>query len=213
MKRDQAGRYASSTQGPKSVLEKFCSQRSAAFPCVYEIRHAASGGRYIGSTANLRKRVWTHLLALRARRHHSNLLQRAYDVHGEHSIEVVIVQTHAHIGDARHAETVAIAEAMGDPLLFNVDIRARSAEGRRESPKWQAAIRASLEKARTPEAMAKHREKCARSVRVTHSDTGESRTFPTGREAARCIGCQPPQITRSHQKGVAVKGWKVEIAL
>jgi group I intron endonuclease len=56
---------------------------SAGF--VYAIRNTANGGMYIGSTTNFKSRWGTHRSALRNGRHHSFILQKAWDKHGEHN--------------------------------------------------------------------------------------------------------------------------------
>lgn len=50
-----------------------------AIAFVYEIRHVDSGKRYIGSTVRWPDRWKEHRAALRAGKHHSVLLQRAWD--------------------------------------------------------------------------------------------------------------------------------------
>jgi len=49
---------------------------------VYEILNTANGKRYIGSSANVFKRLKEHENALRRGAHHSILLQRAWDKYG-----------------------------------------------------------------------------------------------------------------------------------
>ena len=52
---------------------------------VYEIRNAANGKRYIGSSVNLLKRGDKHFRQLRRGNHHSIVLQRAFNKYGEDS--------------------------------------------------------------------------------------------------------------------------------
>jgi group I intron endonuclease len=58
---------------------------------VYEIRHIETGKRYIGSTARWPARRNEHLRALRAGKHHSVLLQRAWNKYGEGAFECELV--------------------------------------------------------------------------------------------------------------------------
>ncbi|BFG72109.1 hypothetical protein PTKU46_01420 [Paraburkholderia terrae] len=52
-------------------------------PGVYEIVHIKSGRTYIGSAADMVKRVAYHRWALRYCRHHNRFLQRSWDKYGE----------------------------------------------------------------------------------------------------------------------------------
>lgn len=54
---------------------------------IYEIRHKASGRRYVGSAVSIRKRWGDHKRGLGSGRHHSRFLQRAWDKHGEEGFE------------------------------------------------------------------------------------------------------------------------------
>jgi group I intron endonuclease len=60
--------------------------------CIYRIVHTDSGKCYVGQTVNLRSRKSTHLCALRAGRHHSRYLQRAFDLHGEDAFSFEILE-------------------------------------------------------------------------------------------------------------------------
>lgn len=59
---------------------------------VYAIRHIATGREYIGSTNRFSKRSWTHVADLKAGRHHSAYLQRAWNKYGEEAFEFVILE-------------------------------------------------------------------------------------------------------------------------
>lgn len=54
---------------------------------IYEIVNKVNGKRYIGSTINYKARWHTHRSALRNGKHHSFILQRAWDKHGADSFE------------------------------------------------------------------------------------------------------------------------------
>jgi len=54
---------------------------------VYAIENAVNGRRYIGSTTNYKSRWHTHKSALRRGKHHSFILQKAWDKYGEKSFE------------------------------------------------------------------------------------------------------------------------------
>lgn len=63
-----------------------------ARPGIYEIRNLGNGHRYIGSTANMRKRQWEHLCALRKGKHHSRYLQRAWFRYGAERFVFEVVE-------------------------------------------------------------------------------------------------------------------------
>lgn len=66
-------------------------------PVVYAIRNLVNGKRYIGSTAAMKGRKAKHLADLRAKRHHSSILQHAYDKYGEQSFVFEVIETVAEV--------------------------------------------------------------------------------------------------------------------
>jgi group I intron endonuclease len=58
---------------------------------VYAIRNRVNGHAYIGSTKGYKARWHTHRSALRRKVHHSFILQRAWDKHGEDAFEFKIL--------------------------------------------------------------------------------------------------------------------------
>ena len=61
-------------------------------PGIYSITHLASGQRYIGSSRNLRCRLWTHRSKLRKDRHNNLHLQRAWNKYGEQAFKFEILE-------------------------------------------------------------------------------------------------------------------------
>lgn len=61
-------------------------------PGIYKITCLPTGKIYIGGAVNLRKRWNEHRAALRARRHRSQYLQRAWNKYGESAFEFSIVE-------------------------------------------------------------------------------------------------------------------------
>lgn len=51
--------------------------------CIYEIRNIITNDLYIGSTVNFNDRKWRHFSDLKKGKHHSIILQRAFDKYGE----------------------------------------------------------------------------------------------------------------------------------
>lgn len=54
---------------------------------IYEIRHVASGKRYVGSSVNIQRRWWKHRCMLKNGTHHSTRLQRSWCKHGPDAFE------------------------------------------------------------------------------------------------------------------------------
>ena len=59
---------------------------------IYRIRNSVNQKIYIGSSKDIEERWYNHKRALRAGRHHSILLQRSWDKHGEESFVFEIVE-------------------------------------------------------------------------------------------------------------------------
>ena len=64
------------------------------FSCcgVYGIRHNASNRIYVGGSKNVRKRIYQHLRALKAKKHHSRHFQRAWNKHGQEAFTVFLLE-------------------------------------------------------------------------------------------------------------------------
>jgi group I intron endonuclease len=58
---------------------------------IYEILNTDSGVRYIGSSVNIKQRFAEHLKMLKADKHHSIYLQRAWNKYGEQAFKFKIV--------------------------------------------------------------------------------------------------------------------------
>lgn len=56
---------------------------------IYAIRNTVNGNAYIGSTTNYKSRWFTHKSLLRKGKHHSFILQRAWDKYGEAAFAVI----------------------------------------------------------------------------------------------------------------------------
>ena len=80
--------------GFKFVESSFSNRLSAAFRCsgVYGIRHDASGRIYVGSSKCVRTRIYQHLRALLAKRHHSRHFQRAWNKYGQEAFTVFLLE-------------------------------------------------------------------------------------------------------------------------
>lgn len=59
---------------------------------IYEIRHIASGKRYVGSSVMIRKRWTAHRGRLLCDTHHSTLLQRAWNKYGEDAFAFEVLE-------------------------------------------------------------------------------------------------------------------------
>lgn len=60
---------------------------------VYVLVNILNNHKYIGSSINIRKRIFQHRSALRSNKHHSRHLQNAYNKYGEDKFEIMILET------------------------------------------------------------------------------------------------------------------------
>lgn len=65
---------------------------STVYPGIYAIIHKESGKLYIGSSNRIKDRWSEHRVMLRENRHHSILLQRAWNKYGEEAFEFKILE-------------------------------------------------------------------------------------------------------------------------
>lgn len=60
--------------------------------CVYKIENIITNDLYVGSTVNFRDRKWRHFSDLSKGKHHSIILQRAYDKYGKENFEISVLE-------------------------------------------------------------------------------------------------------------------------
>ena len=119
---------------------------------VYEICNAANGKRYVGSAADFRKRRVMHLSVLRRGKHHSVVLQRAWDKYGEAAFSFNLLLA------CSRKDLVFYEQRCMDGLSseYNIAKVAGSSLGLVLSPEHRAKISAAgIERMRSPEARAK----------------------------------------------------------
>jgi group I intron endonuclease len=116
---------------------------------IYEIVHVASGKRYIGSAMQFGHRWSVHRSYLRIDRHHSILLQRAWNRYGETAFEFRILEF---VDD--HAMLIQREQFYLDTEqpAYNRALIAGSRMGMENTPEHRARISAALN---TPESQAK----------------------------------------------------------
>ena len=59
---------------------------------IYMIINLINGKKYIGSSINIRHRLWGHRATLRHNKHYNNLLQRAWNKYGEENFDFSILE-------------------------------------------------------------------------------------------------------------------------
>jgi len=64
---------------------------------IYQIRNKINGKFYAGSTIGFSQRRKAHLDMLKKKKHHSDILQRAWNKYGEDSFEFIILEEHPNI--------------------------------------------------------------------------------------------------------------------
>lgn len=60
--------------------------------CIYLIQNKVTADFYIGSAVRFLYRQWLHLYELRKNKHHSPILQNAYNKYGEHNFEFYMIE-------------------------------------------------------------------------------------------------------------------------
>lgn len=59
---------------------------------IYAIRNTITGKHYVGSSSSIRDRWYQHRCDLRFNRHHSRMLQRAWNKYGENAFELLTIE-------------------------------------------------------------------------------------------------------------------------
>lgn len=132
-----------------------------AIAFVYEIRHVDSDKRYIGSTVRWPDRWKEHRAALRAGKHHSVLLQRAWNKYGESAFVCELIAPIYRLHEA--AELIETEQAWismmrsSDPAFgYNIAPVAGSCLGVKHGPEARANYSAAAKRRPiTPETRAK----------------------------------------------------------
>lgn len=137
---------------------------------IYQIA-SPSGNVYIGSAKNIKTRWRGHLCDLRARRHHSSVLQRTFDKYGESAlvfsvieycaVDILLVREQFYIDAVPKEKRYNVCETAGNRLgMFHTEeAKAKMSEtrkGRKLNPEWAAKLAEyNRARAQTPE----HRER------------------------------------------------------
>lgn len=61
-------------------------------PGIYQIRNIITGDLYIGSTCSIKDRWYRHKKDLKTQKHHSIILQRAWDKYGDHAFVFEVLE-------------------------------------------------------------------------------------------------------------------------
>jgi group I intron endonuclease len=59
---------------------------------IYQIKNLVTNKVYIGSATSIRQRIYWHIRNLNNNKHHSILLQRSWNKHGQHSFEFKVLE-------------------------------------------------------------------------------------------------------------------------
>lgn len=204
MRSPETGRFQPKSP-TRSEFEAFCGVNTPGI-VVYAIVNSVNGHRYFGSSSSARRRLWKHLLDLRHLRHHSVVLQRAFEKYGESAFRVEILSRHESRIDAVQAEDALLKSSVGKPHCYNVSRRAAGPfldpvameaahEARRNSAKWRANLR--TDQIHSSEARAKSKAACLSSavfmanvaeqgarMKALLSKPVRARCMSTGRETA-----------------------------
>lgn len=128
---------------------------------VYEILHRTTRRRYVGSSAEVEKRLYWHVVMLRKRRHHCSYLQRIWNKYGEDSFEMFLLEKCAPSKLAATEQKHMDADSRYD--LVNAQPIARSCRGYRVSAATKAKMReAAIRIASEPEEKKRRSERAKR---------------------------------------------------
>ncbi len=106
---------------------------------IYKIRNVVNNKFYVGSTVDSRKRFWAHRKGLRAGKHSSIALQRAWDKYGEDCFKFEIVEQLDSREELFPAEQRWLDEHFGKDYCYNVASHA-DAPMRDASPEMRAHL-------------------------------------------------------------------------
>ncbi len=186
-----------------SAHEQFVTRTAAAdVSYVYAIENTVNGGCYIGSSSNYKSRWSTHRSTLRRGKHHSFILQKAWDKYGEAAFEFKLLVVCA-------PKDKIFYEQRCLPLQrYNLLRTAREhfvRGGWHHSTEYKQKMSDRL-KGVTPS------ERCiAASVAAT---TGKKRDAAFSQKArARQIGKSPSEVTRNRLSAAMVEARALEIAM
>lgn len=119
---------------------------------VYEIVNTKNGHRYVGSSTNIYRRWWKHLLDLRGNKHHSPYMQRSWNLYGEDVFRFNLLVI------CEPFEVLRYEQGMMDRLSpeYNAATVAGSCVGLKHTPEARAKISAAHKgRKKSPETCAK----------------------------------------------------------
>lgn len=145
----------------------------------YAIRNIHTGKVYVGSSSSIKDRWHQHRSDLRRNRHHSILLQRAWNKHGEGAFEFVVLETcqpdklfeveAAHIealgsANPRHGYNTLLRPGSGLGYRHTPEARQRMSNSHKAIPKAERLkfCRSFIGKRHTPETRARMAEAARR---------------------------------------------------
>ena len=100
-------------------------------PGIYCITNTITNKVYVGSTVNLHRRCVAHLRTLRANKHHSAKLQRAWNKYGEEAFKFEIIEYVTDISklDEREQYWIDYYDAANPKKGYNINPKAESWSG------------------------------------------------------------------------------------
>ena len=120
---------------------------------IYFIRNILSNKVYVGSSSNIYRRWTTHKRELKAGKHHSILLQRSFDKHGENAFEYCLAESTNCVKQMRILETkwINMLDAKNNgynvnPYPYEVGLMPKSEEHKRKI----GALKVFFEPGRNP---------------------------------------------------------------
>lgn len=157
---------------------------------IYIIRNSANGRAYVGSAVHITQRWHEHRYLLRAGKHHSIKLQRAWAKYGEESFEFAILEP------APIADLIAVEQRWIDKLSaadpakgYNVATRA----GSRWGVKHSAETRARFSAARLGQKRSLQTRQRISEALTGRTVSAETRARQSAARIGRPLGPQSPE--------------------
>lgn len=182
------------------------------FGLIYEIRNTINNKRYVGSTVSLKTRKSGHFSKLRKGKHHSIILQRAFDKYGENAFFFSIIEENIPQDYLIEREQYWLDKLKPEYNIAKI-AGARSRFGVIASNETRAKMSASAKKKKNRSFLGcvhsiESRKKMSiarignqnnplKPVQQIHPCTGEVlMIWPSGRDAGRQLGIQAGDISK-----------------
>jgi group I intron endonuclease len=177
--------------------------------CIYAIINNITGNQYIGSSKNSYVRKKTHFNLLRRGAHHSIVLQRAFDKHGEDKFKFVVVEEVDANIDLIEREQWWLDNAN---CSYNITKQALPGKNRILTEETRAKMRAAKLGVKHPEWRRKYKSEYQKGVGVGQKRSEETKNNMSDAQKRLYVnGYQNPRnkiVYQNDLNGNIIKEWK-----